>query len=157
MTAPPTISVRTRDFVNLQVIVFALIWFASPLLAYLFGNFSGGMLTFAGLWLFLRFGSAPPRHVAAEIELAPLAFREYQFRARIRLFVAIVIVQIIASSIANNLYLWVMTATILVIGGALLAHDRIEIGAMAKNQPNKALEPTITSVTDRAAHDPRQP
>ncbi len=25
------------------------------------------------------------------------------------------------------------------------------------NQPNKALEPTITSVTDRAAHDPRQP
>jgi hypothetical protein len=42
------------------------------------------------------------------------------------------------------------------IAAGLLVQARIQRSVISK-QPNKALEPTPTSVTDRAAHAPRQP
>ncbi|HVX91010.1 MAG TPA: hypothetical protein VHC20_05300 [Candidatus Paceibacterota bacterium] len=41
--------------------------------------------------------------------------------------------------------------------GAYVNVDHSSYEALPANQPNKALEPTPTSVTDRAAHAPRQP
>jgi hypothetical protein len=37
------------------------------------------------------------------------------------------------------------------------ANDWLDIMTVRAEEPNKALEPTPTSVTDRAAHAPRQP
>jgi hypothetical protein len=137
------LSVKARTVIVMDAIVVVLLWFAwSPLLFVWHTDYTS--VSTMALVILVLATRGLRKSLVSESASDAVSFRRVNYAVARGSCLAIVGGQTAVALTLHTAFVWIISAIIIVIAGALLFHEWIELRDAARNKPNQPPEPSAS-------------